>query len=79
MTAESIILAILAVFLMAFLIIAIVAGYYIIKIMRNLKKISDQAEGVGLNFIKVSKALRDNITPMAVAAGIIQFVKKIKK
>lgn len=69
MDAFEILVIILSITLAVFLVLAIIATVYLIKVLKNAEKISDHVETVAYNIESASNQFRKFSAP----AGVVQF------
>ncbi|HSX28647.1 MAG TPA: hypothetical protein VLF60_04325 [Candidatus Saccharimonadales bacterium] len=76
MDAFEILVLILGIMLALFLLLGIVAGVYIVKVMRHVEAITQKAENAASYAESAGKTIASAMSPTLVAAAIFKQVKK---
>lgn len=76
MDAQTILVIILSLALAVFLILAIALAIMLIRISRNVKNITEEAEGIVHNVNSISGLIKQNVKPAIVSASIVNALQK---
>lgn len=79
MEAEKILVIILAVALAIFIVLAVAIAVYVLKVVKSVRQITEQAEAAAMNFRSFSSTMRKAATPTAVSSIVGSMIKKYVK
>lgn len=77
MDAETVLIILLSVCLIAFLVVAIVFFIHLIRISRRVHSLTEKADTAADNIVSASEAMRKIATPLAVSGVIGRLIERV--
>lgn len=77
MTSEGLLALILGITLFIFLVLSILVIFHVLKVVKSVQRIADQAETATENVVKVSEMVKKSVTPVMVSKVVARVAQKI--